>query len=217
MNYSVVEVMHNVDLSPAPRIPKTRDVMKSYRKPLTTWVETELETDGNGTPDRVHVSKRTRRRYNSGVYDLTLDTAFAAVIEGCAAPRSADEGTWITPGMADAYTTLHRRGHAHSLEVWADGELAGGIYGLALGGVFFGESMFSRRTDASKIALIALCRLLAAHGYGLLDCQVENDHLLRMGAERIAREAFEAELERLVDQAVDATFWRASRLQPERW
>lgn len=168
-------------------------------------------------PDRVHVSKRTRRRYNSGVYDLTLDTAFAAVIEGCAAPRSADEGTWITPGMADAYTTLHRRGHAHSLEVWADGELAGGIYGLALGGVFFGESMFSRRTDASKIALIALCRLLAAHGYGLLDCQVENDHLLRMGAERIAREAFEAELERLVDQAVDATFWRASRLQPERW
>ena len=129
---------------------------------------------------------------------------------GCAQPRDGDDGTWITSAMVDAYAALHRLGHAHSLEVWADEELAGGIYGLAIGGVFFGESMFSRRTDASKIALVALCRLIAAHGYGLLDCQVENDHLLSMGAERMTRDVFEAELARLVDVPADFAPWRAS-------
>ena len=168
-------------------------------------------------PDRVYLSKRTRRRYNSGCYTLSLNRAFEAVIEGCAEPRDADEATWITPAMVAAYTALHHLGHAHSLEVWADDELAGGIYGLAIGGVFFGESMFSRRTDASKIALVALCRLLAAHGYGLLDCQVENAHLLRLGAERMPREVFEAELQRLLNTSLDEAFWGASRLDQERW
>ena len=167
-------------------------------------------------PDSVYLSRRTRRRYNSGCYRLTLNTAFADVIAGCAQPRDGDDGTWITSAMVDAYIALHRLGHAHSLEVWADEELAGGIYGLAIGGVFFGESMFSRRTDASKIALVALCRLIAAHGYGLLDCQVENDHLLSMGAERMTRDAFEAELARLVDVPADFAPWRASRLELER-
>jgi leucyl/phenylalanyl-tRNA--protein transferase len=168
-------------------------------------------------PDSVYLSRRTRRRYNSGCYGLTLNTAFEDVIAGCAKPRDGDDGTWITSAMVDAYIALHRLGHAHSLEVWADEELAGGIYGLAIGGVFFGESMFSRRTDASKIALVALCRLIAAHGYGLLDCQVENDHLLSMGAERMTRDAFEAELARLVDVPADFAPWRASRLELERW
>ena len=168
-------------------------------------------------PERVHVSKRTRRRFNSGCFTLSLNTAFEAVIAGCAEPRADEEGTWITAAMVDAYTALHRLGHAHSLEVWADGELAGGIYGLAIGGVFFGESMFSRRSDASKVALIALCRLIAAQGYGLLDCQVENAHLKRMGAEALSRAAFEAELARLLDAATDPGLWRAAPMKTERW
>jgi leucyl/phenylalanyl-tRNA--protein transferase len=158
-------------------------------------------------PERVHLSRRTRRRYNSGPFELTLDQAFDLVIERCAAPRRDEDGTWITPAMLDAYRRLHRLGHAHSLEVWQDGELAGGIYGLAIGRVFFGESMFSRRSDGSKIALVALCRLLHRHGFGLLDCQVENDHLRRMGATLISREAFETRLAALVDERVGDPPW----------
>ena len=168
-------------------------------------------------PDRVHLSRRTRRRFNSGCFALSVNTAFEAVIAGCAEPRETEDGTWITPAMVDAYTELHYRGHAHSLEVWADGELAGGIYGLAIGCVFFGESMFGRRTDASKVALIALCRRIAAHGYALLDCQVENPHLVSMGAERMTRDAFEGELARLLAAPTEPGLWQASRLGAERW
>lgn len=168
-------------------------------------------------PERVHLSRRTRRRFNSGAYALTLNTAFETVIEGCAKPRGAEDGTWITRSMRDAYSALHHLGHAHSLEVWLDDELAGGIYGLAIGHVFFGESMFGKRTDASKIALVALCRLIVKYGYRLLDCQVENDHLLRMGAERIPRETFEAELAGLVEAAPNPALWTARRLAAKRW
>lgn len=141
-------------------------------------------------PTEVYLSRRTRRRYNSGSYRLTVDTAFCDVLQACAGPRAKSTGTWITAEMAEAYQELHRLGHAHSLEVWQEGELAGGIYGLSVGSVFFGESMFSHRTDASKIALIALCRQLVAWGYGMLDCQVGNPHLFRMGAREISREQF---------------------------
>ena len=120
-------------------------------------------------PPRVHLSRRTRRRFNSGRYTLSLNRAFGEVIRACAAPRAGEPGTWITPEMERSYTLLHEKGHAHSLEVWLDGELAGGIYGLAMGAVFFGESMFSRATDGSKIALskIALVALSPA-------CQTRN-------------------------------------------
>lgn len=149
-------------------------------------------------PEKVYLSKRTRRRYNSGRYRLTLDTAFPEVIRACAEPRPNEEGTWITGDMEGAYNDLHRLGHAHSLEVWFDGDLVGGIYGLAIGAAFFGESMFSRHTDGSKIALVALCRLLTRRGFGMLDCQVGNPHLFSMGAEELPREAFESRLEELV-------------------
>lgn len=167
-------------------------------------------------PQHVYVSRRTRRRFNSGRFELTLDRAFTDVVSGCASSRRDDEGTWITEELAGAFAALHRRGCAHSLEAWHNGELVGGIYGLALGRAFFGESMFARRTDASKIALVALCRLLARHGFELLDCQVENPHLLRMGAESWPRERFETVLARLVDEPVDAAFWRKP-LPAERW
>lgn len=152
-------------------------------------------------PDQVHLSRRTRRRFNMGQYRLTLNTAFAEVIHACAAPRETEDGTWLTGEMQQAYIDLHGLGHAHSLEVWLGDELAGGIYGLSIGAVFFGESMFSRRTDGSKIALVALCKLLCQAGIPLLDCQVGNPHLFRMGAEEVSRDEFESRLARLVDQA----------------
>ncbi len=168
-------------------------------------------------PEHVYLSRRTRRRYNSGEYRLSADTAFDRVIRACAEPRKSEPGTWITPEMATAYRLLHRMGFAHSVEAWHEDELAGGIYGLALGSVFFGESMFSHRTDAGKLAMIALCRQLQAWGFGLLDCQVGNPHLFRMGATELPR----AEFERLLRERVTGSSMNGSwteRFTPEsRW
>jgi len=168
-------------------------------------------------PGQVHLSRRTRRRYNSGIYSLTADTAFEAVIAACAEPRSYEAGTWITPAMREAYTRLYHLGLAHSVEVWRDGALCGGIYGVAIGSVFFGESMFSRSPDASKIALVALCRRLAEWGYGLLDCQVGNPHLVRMGAVEISRQAFEEWLEHLLPLTQPAGSWTERAVFETRW
>lgn len=142
-------------------------------------------------PADIHVSKRTCRRYNSGRYTLTADKNFASVIQACAETRSDEGGTWITRQMLVAFMELHRLGHAHSVEAWRDGQLAGGIYGLSIGSVFFGESMFTRQSDAGKIAQISLCRQLQDWSYFMLDCQVSNPHLLRMGAVEITRGQFE--------------------------
>lgn len=146
-------------------------------------------------PQDVHVSRRLRRRYNQGRFSLTTDSAFAGVIEACAGPRRDHDGTWITEEMQTAYIRLHELGIAHSVEVWMDDELAGGIYGLSLGRVFFGESMFSKYEDASKIALVALCRQLQQWDFTLLDCQISNPHLSSMGAVEITRAEFHQQLE----------------------
>jgi len=159
-------------------------------------------------PPAVHLSRRTRRRYNSGEYRLSADTAFAEVVAGCAAPRAYDRGTWITDDLRAAYERLHAMGRAHSVEVWQDDVLVGGIYGLAIGSIFFGESMFNRAVDASKIALVALCRLLDAWDYGLLDCQVGNPHLFRMGAVELSRSAFERCLQALTGEVREPGLWR---------
>ena len=168
-------------------------------------------------PENVYLSSRTRRRYNSGCYTLTADTAFEQVIGACAEPRNDDDGTWITEDMRAAYVRLHHLGYAHAVEVWQDGALAGGIYGLALGRVFFGESMFSRATDASKIALIALCRHLLDQGFGLLDCQVGNPHLFRMGAEELSRSAFESRLAEWVSHEDTQGSWTGRFEAAARW
>lgn len=168
-------------------------------------------------PDQVHLSRRTRRRFNSGLYRLSADLAFDDVIAACAEPRGNDTGTWITSDMRQAYTELHRMGHAHSMEVWRDEELCGGIYGLAIGSMFFGESMFSRSVDASKIALVALCFQLHAWGFGLLDCQVGNPHLFLMGAIQMSREAFEDWLEWLTAQPRETGLWADRVKFEERW
>ncbi|HJU07669.1 MAG TPA: leucyl/phenylalanyl-tRNA--protein transferase [Rhodanobacteraceae bacterium] len=140
--------------------------------------------------DNVHVSRRLARTLRRSRWTLSIDHAFGNVMHACAAPRGADPGTWITSEMIDAYTRLHRLGHAHSLEVWSEGELVGGIYGVSIGRGFSAESMFSRINDASKIALIALCRTLHGWRFPLLDAQVPNPHLLRMGAVTLPRTDF---------------------------
>ena len=168
-------------------------------------------------PEKIYLSTRTRRRYNSGVYRLSADSVFAEVISACAEPRGHDSGTWITQEMVEAYIHLHQLGHAHSLEVWEGDLLVGGIYGLAMGSVFFGESMFSRRTDASKIALVALCRQLQGRGYGLLDCQVGNPHLYSMGAEELPREAFETLLGDLIEVSQPGGSWQNLFAFDQRW
>ncbi len=146
-------------------------------------------------PEDVHLSRRLRRRYNQGQFSLTTDQAFTEVIEGCAKPRQDQYGTWITADMCAAYIRLHELGVAHSVEVWVNNQLCGGIYGLALGQVFFGESMFSQLEGASKIALIALCHQLQRWGFVLLDCQISNPHLLSMGAKEISRDEFHQHLQ----------------------
>lgn len=143
---------------------------------------------------RVHVSRRLRRRLRRGEFRFTLDAAFDAVIEGCAAPRAYSDSTWITPQMAAAYRALHRRGFVHSLEAWRGSELVGGIYGVALGRVFFGESMFSRATDASKAALTVLAAHLRRSRFTLLDAQVPNRNIERLGAHAWSRAAFVARI-----------------------
>ena len=142
--------------------------------------------------DRFHMSASLRKRLRHGGFRLSFDTAFDQVVAACAAPRpnQPDGGTWITAEMHAAYVRLHQLGHAHSVEVWMDGELAGGLYGIAIGAVFFGESMFSRRRDASKIALACLNRRLQLWGFALMDCQVQSDHLQRLGAVPVPRPRF---------------------------
>jgi len=141
----------------------------------------------------VHVSTRMRRWLRNCDWTIRADTMFTQVMRACAAPRPTQHGTWITRGMLDAYETLHGLGHAHSIEAFdADGRLAGGIYGVSIGRMFFGESMFSGATNGSKVALIALCRALQGWGFPLLDAQIASPHLERMGATEMPRSQFVA-------------------------
>jgi leucyl/phenylalanyl-tRNA--protein transferase len=159
-------------------------------------------------PERIHVSKSLARRLRRHDYELSIDRAFPAVLEACAAPRRDDGGTWLVPSMLRAYSRLHEDGLAHSIEVWMDGELAGGLYGVSLGRMFFGESMFTRRTDGSKIAIVALATQLARWGYPMIDCQMRTVHLASLGATEIPRRQFVQLVDRLVREPGAATPWR---------
>ena len=147
-------------------------------------------------PAEFHLSTRTERLRRQGKFTVTFDTAFTQVMGDCAGLRTDEEGngTWIGEAMQAAYTELHRLGHAHSVECWQQGELAGGLYGVALGGIFFGESMFSREPNASKIAMAALVERLTEWEFDLIDCQVASDHLFRLGARTIAGAEFQQRL-----------------------
>lgn len=159
-------------------------------------------------PNELHVSRSLRKRIRQGDFKVTFDQAFADVIQGCAGPRSYTDGTWITTPMQQAYIQLHEMGVAHSVEVWQEQHLVGGLYGLAIGRLFFGESMFSRATDASKVGFVTLVEQLRDWGFVLIDCQMPTRHLESFGARSIAREQFAAALAEHLDQPCAAD-WRA--------
>lgn len=200
------------DLSP-------RRLLSAYRRGIFPWYS-------EGDPllwwspdprcvfatDRVHVSHSLARVLRKSRWRWSLDRAFDAVIAACAEPRDGQDGTWITPDMIRAYTNLHLLGHAHSVEVWDEDELVGGLYGVGAGRAFSAESMFSRRTNASKIALVMLARFLHRHQCALIDAQIVNPHLLRMGAFTIPRRHFLAAWAGLVD-APELPAWPRT-LQP---
>lgn len=152
-------------------------------------------------PREIHISRSLRKTLRRGNFQVTADQCFREVVEACAGPRAGAYGTWITDAMLEAYCELHRMGYAHSIEVWQQGRLSGGLYGVAMGAAFFGESMFSRVSDASKIALVHLAGQTQSWGFGIIDCQVETGHLLSMGARSIPRAEFQDLLKRYTGAA----------------
>jgi len=147
-------------------------------------------------PGELHLSRSLRRTIRSREFTVTFDRAFQGVMEGCAGPRDKQDGTWITADMMRAYTRMAELGHAHSVEAWADGQLAGGLYGVAVGRIFYGESMFTRRSNASKVAVSWLARQLDRWQFELIDCQMSTEHLASLGAREVPRADFLRRLER---------------------
>ncbi|MEI7679108.1 MAG: leucyl/phenylalanyl-tRNA--protein transferase [Betaproteobacteria bacterium] len=158
-------------------------------------------------PAELRVARSLAKVLRNRVYEVRADSAFRKVMQACAEPRNHQNGTWISPAMIEAYHALHRRGIAHSIETWIDGELAGGLYGVAIGRMFYGESMFTRVTDASKIALVHLVRQLERWGFGMIDCQMHTAHLGRMGGREIPRAAFMRKLGELVNYPQISGTW----------
>lgn len=160
-------------------------------------------------PDEFHMPRSLRRTLNKGIFSFTMDTQFEAVIHACACcPRPDQDGTWIVKEMVEAYTLLHELGYAHSVEAWQDGELVGGLYGVSLGSVFFGESMFYAVPDASKAAFAVLVEQLKQWGFSLIDCQQTTDHLLRFGAKEMQRFRFLAMLREGVEVMTREGKWQ---------
>jgi len=159
--------------------------------------------------DELRVSRSLRRTVRRGAFRLTLDTEFTEVMIACATvPRPGQDGTWITPGMVESYTELHRRGIAHSVEAWRGGDLVGGLYGLSLGAAFFGESMFAHEADASKVAFVALVEQLRRWSIRLVDCQVYTPHLASLGAREWPRREFLAALRAALERPTRLGPWR---------
>ncbi len=159
-------------------------------------------------PDKLIISRSLRKTLRKNNFKVTFDQAFAQVMQNCAAPRKGESGTWITEEMFTAYTRLHQQGIAHSFEVWSEDELVGGLYGLGLGQVFFGESMFHRQTDASKIAFCHLIKHLSDWGFQLIDCQVHTSHLSSLGAEQIGRQGFLSLLKQYCELRAESNAWK---------
>lgn len=182
----------------------TDDLLNCYRRGVFPMADSRedmrlflMDPDVRGVLplDRFHVPKRLRKTVRKDPFRVTVDTAFNRVIEACAEPHPSRPATWINDAILNLYSALHRQGHAHSVECWTPaGELVGGLYGVSLGAAFFCESMFSRATDASKIALVHLVARLRTGGYKLLDAQFHNPHLEQFGLEEITRDEFRTRL-----------------------
>ena len=159
-------------------------------------------------PEKLHISKSLQKTLRKQHFQISFDTAFSEVIKACAAPRSLETGTWLTSEMQAAYIRLHHEGYAHSVEAWHDNQLVGGLYGIAVGQVFFGESMFHSKTDASKVAFVSLIQQLSNWGYQLIDCQVHTQHLVKLGAEEITRTHFSSLLQQYHQRKPVSTAWQ---------
>ncbi len=159
-------------------------------------------------PAELKIARSLRKALQKHDYQISADRSFDQVIAACAIPRRDQGGTWINSGMIKAYRELHRMGHAHSVETWIDGKLAGGLYGVALGRAFFGESMFSRTTNASKIAFVHLVKQLACWRFGIIDCQMKTAHLASLGAREIQRTQFTRIIEELIHYRGVEGMWR---------
>jgi leucyl/phenylalanyl-tRNA--protein transferase len=165
-------------------------------------------------PERLKISRSLRKILRNKGFSVSVDRDFSSVIQACAAPRQYEGETWITKEMLIAYESLHRAGHAHSVEVWLGEELVGGLYGVATGSTFFGESMFSSERDASKVALVCLARYLSSWGYKVIDCQVYSQHLVSLGAEQMPRSRFMEILRDSVDDKIASNAWNGDLARP---
>jgi len=159
-------------------------------------------------PKEFKISHSLGKILHKNDYEVRFDTAFEDVMRACAAPRKEQAGTWILEEMIEAYCELNRRGYAHSVETWINGELVGGLYGMAIGKMFYGESMFSRRSNASKIALAHLTKQLESWNFGMIDCQMNTPHLASLGAREIPREEFIIRLQELIHYPEASSLWK---------
>ncbi len=197
----------------------SRRLVEAYRRGIFPWYE-----EGQPIlwwspdprlillPENIHISKSMTKVIRKGVFTVTADTAFEDVICSCSdIPRDGQSGTWIIDDMIEAYIELHNLGYAHSIEVWEDKTLVGGLYGIAIGAAFFGESMFSKVANASKMALISLSAHLVSKQYQLIDCQMETEHLKSMGAKVISRKQFQSLLTKVISQEDSKHF------APKKW
>ena len=168
-------------------------------------------------PEEFRLTRSLRKTLRAGTFEVRFDSDFPGVMAACAStPRDGQDGTWITPEMRHAYTRLHELGWAHSVETYADGVLVGGLYGMAIGRMFYGESMFSRRSDASKVAFAHLIEFLVTHQFGMIDCQMYTDHLASLGGREIPRAEFLARLSALTASGSPRTLWSTDPLDPAR-
>lgn len=194
---------------------RSERLLSAYARGIFPWYDREpilwFSPDPRWViePSQIRVSRSLQRTLRAGTFEVRLDTAFEDVIEACARVRRPNQdGTWITPGMIDAYGELHRKGFAHSVETFSQGELVGGAYGVSLGRAFFGESMFALESDASKVAFVALAAQLEAWDFDFIDCQVHTDHLERFGAVAVPRRDFMERLARALEVPTRTGPWR---------
>ncbi len=180
---------------------------ESAEDPALYWIEPR---DRGILPlDHIHIPRRLARTVRSEQFEIRIDSDFEAVINGCAESRDGRESTWINTRIRQLYTDLFELGHCHTIETWRDGEICGGLYGVHVGGAFFGESMFSTERDASKVALVHLAARLIAGGFDLLDTQFVTDHLSQFGTAKVSRAEFQTRLTEAL--AIEGDFWKAPR------
>jgi leucyl/phenylalanyl-tRNA--protein transferase len=193
----------------------TTRIINAYRNGIFPWFNPDdpilwWSPDPRSVlfPQQLHISRRLAKTLRSTQFTFSIDQAFSQVIEACSGARDYAHGTWITDEIKQAYTKLYEQGIAHSAEVWSEGQLVGGLYGVALGQIFFGESMFHTKTDASKVAFANLVKYLIAWNYQLIDCQVHNPHLASLGATQISRDAFITFLDRYCNSPSHPHAWQ---------